>query len=57
MYIFSEPARWLTGKAGELGWGLDDSSELLDAIYDMMRPAALDLEHAGVAGGQVRRRR
>ena len=41
-YIFSEPARWLTGKAGELGWGLDDSSELLDAIYDMMQAVAAD---------------
>ena len=41
-YIFSEPARWLTGKAGELGWGLDDSSELLDAIYDIMQAVAAD---------------
>ena len=41
-YIFCEPARWLTGKACELGWGLDDSSELLDAIYDMMQAVAAD---------------
>ena len=43
-YIFSEPARWLAGKAGELGWGLDDSSALNDMIEAMVKEVAADGE-------------
>jgi hypothetical protein len=41
-YIFSEPSRWVSGKAGELGWGLDDASELIDLTEQMMIAIAAD---------------
>ena len=41
-YIYSQPSRWLSGKAGELGWGLDDSSELMDLTEKFMIEVAAD---------------
>ena len=42
-YIFSEPMRWLSGKAHELeGWSLDESSELMDLVEKMMVEVAAD---------------
>ena len=41
-YMLSEPTRWLAGKAGELGWGLDDSSEMVDLVEKFMMEVAAD---------------
>ena len=41
-YIMSEPTRWLAGKAGELGWGLDDSAEMIDLVEKFMVEIAAD---------------
>ena len=41
-YVYSEPARWLAGKAGELGWGLDDATELIDLTEKLMIDIATD---------------
>ena len=41
-YLYSEPARWLAGKAGELSFGLDDASELVDVQERMMVAIAAD---------------
>eukprot|EP00966_Prymnesium_polylepis_P332779 7388258-Prymnesium_polylepis.1 len=42
-YIYSQPARWLVGKAGaELGWSLEDSSALMDLTEKMMEEIAAD---------------
>ena len=42
-YIFSEPARWLAGKAGALNdWSIDSSSRVLDLIEEAMVKVAAD---------------
>eukprot|EP00966_Prymnesium_polylepis_P182599 4230608-Prymnesium_polylepis.1 len=41
-YLYSEPARWLAGKAGELGMGLDDASDLVDVQESIMVAVAAD---------------
>ena len=42
-YIFSEPARWLSGKAGALNnWSIDSASGVLDLIEQAMVKVAAD---------------
>ena len=42
-YIFSEPARWLSGKGSELSdWSIDRSSGVLDLIENAMVEVAAD---------------
>jgi hypothetical protein len=41
-YVFSEPMRWLAGKGGELGMGLDDSAEMCDFTEKMLVELAAD---------------
>ena len=42
-YIFSEPVRWLAGKADTLNdWSLDDSAEVLDLVEHMFIEIAAD---------------
>eukprot|EP00966_Prymnesium_polylepis_P057635 1334570-Prymnesium_polylepis.1 len=42
-YVFSEPARWLAGKSGELtGWSIDSASDVLDQTEALMVAVAAD---------------
>ena len=42
-FVFSEPMRWLAGKAVGLdGWGLDDQSRVMDAVEQLMITVAAD---------------